>query len=375
MNKNLTRQNPPLWLLAELTYRCPLQCAYCSNPLDIAKKIDELDTETWFRVMSEARKMGAAQLGFSGGEPLVRTDLESLIKEGRQKGYYTNLITSGIGMSADRVAAFREAGLDHIQISFQASSAELNDTIAGSNKAFTQKLAMAKEVKRQGYPMVLNFVLTQENIDQVEQMLLLAFELKADYVELANAQYYGWAFLNRLQLLPTQAQVQHAEAVTQRYREKWGKNIKIILVVPDYYENRPKACMNGWGSIFLTITPDGTALPCHSAKQLPIEFPNVKDHSIETIWRDSQGFNQYRGDQWMQEPCRSCPEKHKDFGGCRCQAYMLTGDATNADPVCDKSPFHQRIKDSVLHASKLQKNRQPPLLRNMSNSRNLIAKE
>jgi pyrroloquinoline quinone biosynthesis protein E len=375
VNKNLTRQNPPLWLLAELTYRCPLQCAYCSNPLDIAKKIDELDTETWFRVMSEARKMGAAQLGFSGGEPLVRTDLESLIKEGRQKGYYTNLITSGIGMSADRVAAFREAGLDHIQISFQASSAELNDTIAGSNKAFTQKLAMAKEVKRQGYPMVLNFVLTQENIDQVEQMLLLAFELKADYVELANAQYYGWAFLNRLQLLPTQAQVQHAEAVTQRYREKWGKNIKIILVVPDYYENRPKACMNGWGSIFLTITPDGTALPCHSAKQLPIEFPNVKDHSIETIWRDSQGFNQYRGDQWMQEPCRSCPEKHKDFGGCRCQAYMLTGDATNADPVCDKSPFHQRIKDSVLHASKLQKNRQPPLLRNMSNSRNLIAKE
>lgn len=375
MNKNLTRQTPPLWLLAELTYRCPLQCAYCSNPLDIAKEITELDTDTWLKVIREARKMGAAQLGFSGGEPLVRKDLECLIKEGRREGYYTNLITSGIGMDGDRIAAFREAGLDHIQISFQASSAVLNDTIAGSNKAFTQKLAMAKEVKRQGYPMVLNFVLTRENIDQLEQMLLLAFELKADYVELANAQYYGWAFHNRLQLLPTQVQVEKAEAVSQRYREKWGRNIKIIFVVPDYYEKRPKACMNGWGSIFLTITPDGTALPCHSAKQLPIEFPNVKDHSIETIWRDSQGFNQYRGDSWMQEPCRSCPEKHKDFGGCRCQAYMLTGDATNADPVCDKSPFHQQIKDSALNASTLQKNQQAPLLRNMPNSRDLIAKE
>jgi pyrroloquinoline quinone biosynthesis protein E len=374
VNKNATKQTPPLWLLAELTYRCPLQCAYCSNPLDIAKAIDELDTDAWFKVMREARKMGAAQLGFSGGEPLVRKDLECLIKQGRREGYYTNLITSGIGMDGDRIAAFREAGLDHIQISFQASSAELNDTIAGSNKAFTQKLAMAKEVKRQGYPMVLNFVLTQENIDQVEQMLLLAFELKADYVELANAQYYGWAFHNRLQLLPTQAQVEKAEAVSQRYREKWGKNIKIIFVVPDYFEKRPKACMNGWGSIFLTITPDGTALPCHSAKQLPIEFPNVKNHSIETIWRDSQGFNQYRGDSWMQEPCRSCPEKHKDFGGCRCQAYMLTGDAANADPVYDKSPFHQQIKDSVLNASKVQKNQQAPLLRNMPNSRDLIAK-
>lgn len=374
MNKNPTKQTPPLWLLAELTYRCPLQCAYCSNPLDIAKAIDELDTDAWFKVMREARKMGAAQLGFSGGEPLVRKDLECLIKQGRREGYYTNLITSGIGMDGDRIAAFREAGLDHIQISFQASSAELNDTIAGSNKAFTQKLAMAKEVKRQGYPMVLNFVLTRENIDQVEQMLLLAFELKADYVELANAQYYGWAFHNRLQLLPTQAQVEKAEVVSQRYREKWGRNIKIIFVVPDYYEKRPKACMNGWGSIFLTITPDGTALPCHSAKQLPIEFPNVKDHSIETIWRDSQGFNQYRGDSWMQEPCLSCPEKHKDFGGCRCQAFMLTGDATNADPVCDKSPFHQQIKDSVLYASKAQKNQQAPLLRNMPNSRDIIAK-
>jgi pyrroloquinoline quinone biosynthesis protein E len=375
VNKNLTRQTPPLWLLAELTYRCPLQCAYCSNPLDIAKEITELDTDTWLKVIREARKMGAAQLGFSGGEPLVRKDLECLIKEGRREGYYTNLITSGIGMDGDRIAAFREAGLDHIQISFQASSALLNDTIAGSNKAFTQKLAMAKEVKRQGYPMVLNFVLTRENIDQLEQMLLLAFELKADYVELANAQYYGWAFHNRLQLLPTQVQVEKAEAVSQRYREKWGRNIKIIFVVPDYYEKRPKACMNGWGSIFLTITPDGTALPCHSAKQLPIEFPNVKDHSIETIWRDSQGFNQYRGDSWMQEPCRSCPEKHKDFGGCRCQAYMLTGDATNADPVCDKSPFHQQIKNSALNASTLQKNQQAPLLRNMPNSRDLIAKE
>ncbi len=364
---------PPLWLLAELTYRCPLQCPYCANPLEMAQVSKELDTEGWFRVMREARQLGAAQLGFSGGEPLVRQDLELLIAEARRLGYYTNLITSGIGMDADRIAAFREAGLDHIQISFQASSEELNNSLAGSNKAFAQKKAMAREVKLQGYPMVLNFVLHRHNIDQIEQILDLSVELEADYVELANSQYYGWAYANLVQLLPTREQLQRAEEITTRYREKIGDRMKIIFVVPDYYEERPKSCMNGWGSLFLTITPDGTALPCHSARMLPIEFPNARNMNIKDIWYESEGFNTYRGDHWMKEPCRRCPDKEKDFGGCRCQAYMLTGDATNADPVCSKSEHHHKILEVVQQAQSSPCSHRPMLSRNMHNSQELIA--
>lgn len=369
----MTDLAPPLWLLAELTYRCPLQCPYCSNPLELAAIKEELDTESWLRVMTEARQMGAVQLGFSGGEPLVREDLTELIAAGRRLGYYTNLITSGVGMTADKVAHFREAGLDHIQISFQASSEELNNFYAGSDKAFAQKLAMAKEVKRQGYPMVLNFVLHRQNIDQVEQILQLSAELQADYVELANTQYYGWAFHNREQLLPSREQLIRAEADVAAYRAKCGEKMKIIFVVPDYYENRPKRCMNGWGSIFLTIAPDGRALPCHSARQLPLDFPSVRDSDVASIWRDSQAFNAFRGDDWMREPCRSCPEKSRDLGGCRCQAYMLTGDASNADPVCDKSIHHGSILDSVARAQE-SVTAQPLLFRNLNNAKNLIAK-
>jgi pyrroloquinoline quinone biosynthesis protein E len=374
MNEVTATQGPPLWLLAELTYRCPLQCPYCANPLQLQPEAQELDTEDWFRVMSQSRKMGAAQLGFSGGEPLVRQDLEQLVAEGRRLGYYTNLITSGIGMDADRVAALSEAGLDHIQISFQASSEELNNTLAGSGKAFAQKKAMAQEVKRQGYPMVLNFVIHRHNIDQIDQILELSSELEADYVELANAQYYGWAFENRQHLLPSKQQLQKAEAITNNYREKLGSRMKIIFVVPDYHETRPKACMNGWGSLFLTITPDGTALPCHSAKSLPLSFPNVKDMDIETIWHSSNGFNHYRGDKWMKEPCRSCPDKKKDFGGCRCQALMLTGDAANTDPVCSKSPHHHKITTVVEAANNGEACLHPMLFRNPRNAQQLIAK-
>jgi PqqA peptide cyclase len=369
-------QSLPLWLLAELTYRCPLQCPYCSNPLNMAEYPDELDTETWFKVFRQARKMGAAQLGFSGGEPLVRQDLEVLIAEARQLGYYTNLITSGIGMDSDRMAAFRAAGLDHIQISFQASSAELNNYFAGSSKAFAQKKSMAQEVKRQGYPMVLNFVLHRHNIDQIEQILDLSMELEADYVELANTQYYGWALHNREQLLPSREQLLRAEAITQTYRQKIGNKMKIIFVVPDYYETRPKPCMNGWGNLFLTITPDGTALPCHSARDLPIEFPNVRTWDIQDIWHNSPGFNRFRGDDWMVEPCRSCPEKHKDFGGCRCQAFHLTGDATNADPVCDKSAHHPIIQEALNKAnSTTHGDEQPLVFRNPDNSKRLFVKK
>lgn len=370
---------PPLWLLAELTYKCPLQCPYCSNPLDFAKHKNELTTEDWLRVLKQARAMGATQLGFSGGEPLVRRDLEVLIAEARKLGYYTNLITSGVGMDEARIKAFKEAGLDHIQVSFQASSEELNNFIAGTD-AFEHKLEMARLVKKYGYPMVLCFVLHRENEDQIQDILDMAVSLEADYVELATTQYYGWAKLNQNQLMPTREQLEHAEKVAHEYQEKLKGKMKIYYVVPDYYEDRPKACMNGWGSVFLTITPNGTALPCHAAGQLPgLEFPNVRDHSVEWIWNESPDFNKFRGFEWMQEPCRSCPEKTKDFGGCRCQAYMLTGDATNADPVCSLSPHRHLIDEAIDAANRPGAEKeiaaQPLVFRNPQNSKKIMAEK
>ena len=372
-------QAKPLWLLAELTYRCPLQCPYCSNPVEMAKYKNELSTDDWIRVMQQARKMGATQLGFSGGEPLVRRDLEDLIKEARRLGYYTNLITSGVGMDESRILAFKEAGLDHIQISFQASNEELNNYI-GKSKSFQHKYEMARLVKKYEYPMVLNIVLHRKNIDQIRDILDMTVDLDADYVELASTQYYGWSRVNIDQLLPTKEQLEKAELVAREYQEKMKGKMKVIYVIPDYFENRPKKCMNGWGNIFLTIAPDGSALPCHAAGQLPgLEFPNVVDHDLEWIWDESPDFNKFRGTSWMKEPCKSCDEKHKDLGGCRCQAYMLTGDATNADPVCDKSEFHEKLHSDVERIGKLAGDEKfeakPLVFRNMKNSKNLIDKK
>ena len=342
----------PLWLLAELTYACPLQCPYCSNPLDFHRHKHELTTEEWFEVLRQARALGAAQLGLSGGEPLVRRDLEELIRCARELGYYTNLITSGVGMDAARIKAFKEAGLDHIQISFQASSEVLNDFVGGT-RSFQHKLEMARLVKAHGYPMVLCIVIHRLNIDQMSQILDMAASLNADFVELANTQYYGWALLNRDQLLPTRDQLQRAEAVAHEYQDRFKGRMKILYVVPDYYEDRPKACMSGWGNIFLTVAPDGTALPCQAARQLPgIEFPNVREADIAWIWNDSPAFNRFRGFDWMKEPCRTCPERFQDFGGCRCQAFQLSGDAANADPVCSLSPHHDRVLEAVEAANR-----------------------
>ena len=360
----------PLWLLAELTYKCPLQCPYCSNPKDFADFSEELTTQEWIKVFEEGRKLGAVQLGFSGGEPLVRQDLSLLIKAARDLGYYTNLITSGVGLNERKVAEFRDAGLDHIQVSFQASDETVNNMLAGSQKAFEQKLKMAREVKAQGYPMVLNFVTHRHNIDQIDRIIELCVELEADYVELATCQYYGWAYENRQQLMPTRAQLERAERITNEYRAKLaaaGNPIKLIFVTPDYYEERPKGCMNGWGQVFLTVTPDGQALPCHSARMLPIEFPNVREHTLDHIWNESFGFNHFRGYEWMKEPCLSCDEKEKDFGGCRCQAYMMTGDAHNTDPVCSKSPNHDMILQARAEAE--EPATEPFLYRNERNSR------
>jgi PqqA peptide cyclase len=362
---------PPLWLLAEVTYRCPLHCVFCYNPVDYTRYGEELSTDEWLRVLREARKLGAAQLGFSGGEPLVRDDLEILVAEAHQLGYYSNLITSGVGLTEQRIKAFKEAGLDHIQLSFQDSTQELNDFLTHT-RTFELKERVIKVVRAYGYPTVLNVVLHRLNIDHIEQILAMAEAMGVEYLELANTQFYAWAMVNRDQLLPTREQVERAEALTNAFRGRIGNKMRVFFVVPDYYAKRPKACMNGWGSVFLTITADGVALPCHEARQLPgLVFPNVREAELSWIWNESPGFNAYRGDTWMREPCKTCPEKSKDFGGCRCQAYLLTGDATNADPACDLSPHHHVIEEAVLRAAAPPPDVRKIVFRNDKNSRAL----
>ncbi|MDT0208785.1 pyrroloquinoline quinone biosynthesis protein PqqE, partial [Serratia marcescens] len=329
-------------------------------------------TAQWIEVFRQARAMGSVQLGFSGGEPLVRKDLPELIAAARDLGFYTNLITSGIGLTEKKLQTFADAGLDHIQISFQASDETLNAALAGSARAFQQKLAMARAVKALGYPMVLNFVLHRHNIGQIDRIIELAIQLDADDVELATCQFYGWAHLNREGLLPTREQIAEAEAVVKRYRERMaadGKLANLLFVTPDYYEERPKGCMGGWGAIFMSVTPEGMALPCHSARQLPITFPSVLEHDLQHIWYHSFGFNRYRGYDWMPEPCRSCSEKEQDYGGCRCQAFMLTGNADNADPVCGKSPHHGTILAAREAANRSQIGIDQLRFRNQTNSR------
>ena len=368
---------PPLWLLAEVTYACPLHCVFCYNPVDYTKHGPELTTQEWIKVLRDARAAGSVQCGFSGGEPLVRDDLEELVAEAHKLGFYTNLLTSGIGFTPERAKALKEAGLDHVQLSFQDSTRELNDFLSHT-KTFALKQRAAELIQSNGWPMVLNCVIHRLNIDYIDKIIELAVDLGAEYLELANSQYYSWAQLNRDGLMPSREQLERAERVTNEYRAKLGDKLKIFFVVPDYYETRPKKCMNGWGNIFLTITPDGSALPCHTAKLIKhLEFPNVKTSSVKEIWYESHAFNHYRGDAWMKEPCVSCPEKEKDLGGCRCQALMLTGDAANADPVCDKSAHHHLVEEAVAYAQVPNAQRvevQPLVFRDPINSRKLSAK-
>lgn len=361
----------PLWLVTEITYKCPLQCPYCYNPLDFAKLKPELTTEEWTRVITEARELGVVQLGFSGGEPLVRQDLEQLVALGKELGFYSNLITSGVGMDEARMAKLRECGLDSIQISFQANEPELNAYLAGTD-VFDHKVEMARAVKSQGYPLTFNIVLHKHNIDQIEHILNMAMELDADFVELANTQYYGFGLHNRDQLLPTREQVARSEYIAKQYQQRYTDK-KIYYVIPDYFENRPKPCMNGWGSSYMVVTSNGLVLPCHSARVLPdIEFENIKDHDLKWIWEQSPSFNHFRGEDWMKEPCKTCPERKKDFGGCRCQAYLLTKDAYIADPVCDLSPHHHLMKQAIKQAEQTPGLDEHPLVfRNAKNSNKL----
>ena len=355
-------------MLAELTYRCPLHCVYCYNPVDFARQGDELTTAQWLRVLREARALGAVQCGFSGGEPLLRDDLEALVGEARALGYYTNLLTSGVGLTEGRAAALKAAGLDHIQLSFQDSTREMNDFLSHT-KTFELKERVGRMLRAQGWPMVLNVVLHRLNIDHIERILGMAEALGVQYLELANTQYHSWAEVNRAHLLPSREQLRHAEAVTAAWRVRLQDRMKIYFVPADYHEGRPKKCMNGWGSVFLTVAPDGVALPCHTARMLPgLAFPSVLDHALDWIWRESEGFARYRGTAWMKEPCARCPEREIDLGGCRCQAFLLGGDPALADPVCPKSPHHGAVEQAVAQAQSGAGATRPIRFRDRANS-------
>jgi PqqA peptide cyclase len=334
----------PYTMVAELTYRCPLRCVYCSNPLDYGRHGEELDTETWLRVLGEAEDLGVVQLNLTGGEPLVRDDLEAIVEEARRLDLYTNLITSGIPLRRERLARFRELGLDNVQISIQDTEAASSDRIAG-RRSFARKLEIAGWVKELGFPLTLNTVLHRENLDHVAEIVALAEQLGADRLELANTQYLGWALPNRAALLPTQAQLARARETAGEARRRLRGRMEVLFVTPDYYTDLPKACMDGWGRRFIVMSPDGLVLPCHAAHTLPaLRFDSVKTRSLREIWLDSPGFNAFRGESWMPEPCRSCERRGIDFGGCRCQAFHLTGNADATDPTCHLSPDHGLIE-------------------------------
>jgi PqqA peptide cyclase len=337
----------PYALLAELTYRCPLHCPYCSNPTQ-ARNNHELATDEWKRVMREAAALGVLQIGFSGGEPLVRRDLPDLVRAAREANLYTNLITSGIGLDDDRIRLLRDGGLDSIQLSFQSDEIDLADEIAGA-RAHQRKLDAAAKIRSAGIALSLNFVIHRRNIDHLPQMIELTETLGAERVELANVQFYGWALMNRAALLPTREQVVRAREIAVAAKARLAGRIDIFYVLPDYYETRPKPCLHGWGQRYLTVNPIGDVLPCPTASSaIPdLRFENARAHTLDWIWRESESFNRFRGMEWMPEPCRSCPQKEIDFGGCRCQAALLTGTAASTDPVCTLSP-NRALVDEVL---------------------------
>ncbi|MBO0803074.1 MAG: pyrroloquinoline quinone biosynthesis protein PqqE [Nocardiopsaceae bacterium] len=336
----------PFGILAELTYGCPLHCPYCSNPLDMTGGRGELTTAEWERVLAEAAELGALQAHLSGGEPLLRRDVTAIVRAASAVGLYTNLITSGLGLSRRRAEELRAAGLDHVQVSVQAAEAGRSDAIAGV-ASFGRKLKAARLVKELGWPLTLNVVLHRGNLDQVGEVIDLAQSLGADRLELANTQYYGWALANRAALLPSAEQVARAEAVVKAAAKRLREAMEIIWVLPDYHEKYPKPCMGGWGARQLTVTPYGDALPCPTAHEVPLPRANVTEHSLRWIWEDSPVFNAFRGTGWMPEPCRSCARRDVDFGGCRCQAFALTGNAARTDPVCELSPDHALVTAAI----------------------------
>jgi pyrroloquinoline quinone biosynthesis protein E len=346
MDATPQRAPRPLGLLAELTHRCPLGCPYCSNPLALEPRADELDTATWAAVFAQAAALGVLQVHLSGGEPGARRDLPEITKAAHDAGLYTNLITSAVGITQETLGKLADAGLDHVQISIQDSEPGSADHIAGYKGAYARKLALAAEVVQLKIPLTVNAVMHRANIDRIGDMVTLAQKLGAKRVEIAHVQYYGWALKNRAQLIPTRDQVERAMAAVEALRAKHHGQIVIDAVVPDYYARFPKACVGGWGRRSLNVTPSGKVLPCHAAESIPeLTFWNVRTHSLADIWDNSPAFRAFRGHDWMQEPCRSCAKREEDFGGCRCQAFALTGDARATDPVCQLSPRHAMVAE------------------------------
>ncbi|WP_345718814.1 pyrroloquinoline quinone biosynthesis protein PqqE [Kineosporia mesophila] len=338
----------PFGLLAELTYRCPLACAYCSNPLNLDDYTEELGPADWIRVLTQARDLGVLQCHLSGGEPLLRRDLPEIVAAAHGLGLYTNLVTSAVGFGRRKAEQLRAAGLDHVQVSIQADAPALSDRIAGL-RSFDRKIDAMRLVKELGWPLTVNVVLHRQNIDRIAEVLELAQEAGADRVELANTQYYGWAWRNRDALLPSREQLAQAELVVREARERLPMDV--LYVIPDYYSRYPKPCMGGWASRQLTVTPNGDVLPCPAAQSLPLPRASVREASLAQIWADSPVMNAFRGTSWMPDPCHSCERREIDFGGCRCQAFQLTGDAARTDPVCHLSPDHALVTDAVRAAN------------------------
>ena len=341
----------PLALIAEVTHRCPLHCVYCSNPLELAAVRSELSTAEWIGVFQQAGKLGMLHAHFTGGEPLARPDLTELIAGARAAGLYTNLITSGIGLAEARLQALVDAGLDHIQISFQDSHADAANWIAGA-KAHAHKIELSRAIRKHKLAFTTNLVVHRQNLDHLEEMIAFLEELAPDRMEIAHTQYYGWALKNRTALIPTRAQLEKAVEIVAAAAQRLSGRIRIDSVVPDYYARYPKACMGGWGRQLMLINPAGKVLPCHAAEVIPgLDFETVRERSLEFIWRESSSFQRFRGEAWMPEPCRSCERRTEDFGGCRCQAFLLTQDVNATDPACSLAPAHPIIEAALREAN------------------------
>jgi PqqA peptide cyclase len=341
----------PLALIAELTHRCPLHCVYCSNPLELAAVSSELSTAEWIDIFQQSGKLGMLHAHFTGGEPLARPDLTELVAGARTAGLYTNLITSGIGLAEARLQALVDAGLDHIQISFQDSREAAANWIAGA-KAHAHKIELSRLIRRHQIAFTVNLVIHRQNIDHLQEMISFIEQLAPDRMEIAHTQYYGWALKNRAALLPTREQLEKAVDAVSADEKRLAGRIRIDFVVPDYYARFPKACMGGWGRRLMLINPSGKVLPCHAAEVIPgLTFENVRQQTLESIWRGSSSFQRFRGEEWMPEPCRSCDRRTEDFGGCRCQALLLADDATATDPACSLAPAHHIVESALAEAN------------------------